>query len=90
MIKVIIITENTNLLIFLKIITSLNELLEDSMTSLQELVLSGDVETTNFQVYEIYILLILQIHREKDRNPGFKLIEQNSLLQYAILTGFSM
>jgi hypothetical protein len=46
------------------------------MTAIQELVISGDVETTRYQ-----------IQREEDRNEHFQLIQQNSLLHYAVLTG---
>jgi len=53
------------------------ELVDDSMTTLQELVLSGDSETTRYQ-----------IGREKDRSGStFELLKQNSLLQYAVLSG---
>jgi len=60
-----------------KIMKTIFELVDDSMTTLQELVLSGDSETTRYQ-----------IGREKDRSGStFELLKQNSLLQYAVLSG---
>src|SRR5688500_7962879 len=63
-------------------IKTINELLEESLTLIQDLVLSNDIETTKYQ-----------IEREKLRASDseseytFDIMKQNSLTQFAVLNG---
>eukprot|EP01116_Phalansterium_solitarium_P024370 TRINITY_DN8916_c0_g1_i2.p1 TRINITY_DN8916_c0_g1~~TRINITY_DN8916_c0_g1_i2.p1 ORF type:complete len:519 (+),score=160.91 TRINITY_DN8916_c0_g1_i2:685-2241(+) len=64
-----------------KLTKTIEELLEDSMTTMQELVLSGDVDNVDYQIRR-------EIDRmSTDSERTFDLGAHNSLMQFAVLTG---